>query len=380
MNNKTKKYLALFFAGIIVLSAVAGILWPSSDPGPSQAGEQAAMVDDQNGPDTATVGGEETTPESAALSDETETLLSENDRLLVETYGLELPVSIPARETILETHQLLIEFERAIEEFREFADETRYSCQQFIAAISSDDSGPQTRRREILLKIVNISTFLDSLYGEDRSKTADLQSLLDDYGADLLPEEIELLTALSKFESTEVEAISVLVKKFDEIDSTLGVSDQRALDCALELAGGILDPANIPGQPSQRDSNRQADFNQIVQQINNYIATRNALPNNWSDIEPLLDTNLKHFSAARINTPGSWDGSALPAVAGDFSWSDGYINPPADDAAINHSQSNNLLIIKSARCNDGLVTRGGLRTIIIIYRLESQEQAICAEI
>ena len=103
LSGRTKKLLALFATAILLLATIAGIFWSSSDPEPEPT-------------NTVTTNGEsnsETNPETETNPDsETDQQLSltDNDQLLTETYSLTLPVSVRAREIVLETHQLIANF------------------------------------------------------------------------------------------------------------------------------------------------------------------------------------------------------------------------------------------------------------------------------
>ena len=71
---------------------------------------------------------------------------------------------------------------------------------------------------------------------------------------------------------------------------------------------------------SQRNNARASDVNQVASAVNQYIATRNALPTEWSQISPIIDAGDKfgHFEPSSINPVTSW--GSLPATgnAGDF--------------------------------------------------------------
>ena len=73
---------------------------------------------------------------------------------------------------------------------------------------------------------------------------------------------------------------------------------------------------------SQRNNARQADVSQLVGVINQYVATRNALPATAGDIKTIADdfTKLGHYTESQINVAKSWTSTIPhPSTDGHFS-------------------------------------------------------------
>ena len=351
LSNQTKKRLALVSVGIILLAAIAGFLWPSGDQEPAQPQPEPSVVDEQ---ETETPSPD---PDPDEPQPETEPL-NDNDRLLVETYGLELPISVRSREIILETHQLLTDFERVTQEINEFADPTRHTCQQLEAAINPEGSGPGKEMVTILTKL---------------------------FESDIGPQFLNTSTSSPPdLPAKETQAIATLVQKFANIDGSATTS--RLADCGLENAVAVRVGLANPTPPNPQKRNEQiGDVGKIAAAVNIYISNRNALPDNRADIEPHIN-NLLYYSPDRINAAGSWDGANLPSE-GSFAWDEGYNSPPAPQsagAAISQASlaHGDIFVINHASCQDDsqLPISGSRRQSVIVYRLEGDSTPSCRDI
>ena len=57
---------------------------------------------------------------------------------------------------------------------------------------------------------------------------------------------------------------------------------------------------------SQRNNARAADVNQVAAGVNQFIATRNELPEEWTDIQQIIDpTKFGHYDKSTANTNAS---------------------------------------------------------------------------
>ena len=184
---------------------------------------------------------------------------------------------------------------------------------------------------------------------------------------------------------------------------------------------------------SQRNNARTADVNQIAAAANQYLATRNALPQNWGHISGIVDNAFGHydvgaatvaavpascstgavnaagtgcvtagatFTAATpqttttksINPTGSWDGTD-PNSGGVFftlAANTTATTPPNAANAIGATGSTTgateapdkvVLILRTACTGNGLqIESGGIREMVMVYRLEGQDAPICLEI
>ena len=272
MSGRTKKLLALFAAAVVLLAAIAGIFWPSSslEPEPPIPVTTNGEANSETNPETET--GTATEAGSGTATDpDTETgqqlSLTDNDRLLTETYSLTLPVSVRAREIVLETHQLTANFERANEETKEFADSTRYSCQQFESAIDPLGSGPGSETAGMLVRILESDIGLEFVDTED----------------DLDDNEIRIVGDLSDLQPAEIEAIVGMIQRLNQINNDSLASELRKIDCEIGDSGN--------------NSGRNNDINLIVSNINQYAANNNGQPpEGRSDIEDLVADQLSHYS------------------------------------------------------------------------------------
>ena len=185
---------------------------------------------------------------------------------------------------------------------------------------------------------------------------------------------------------------------------------------------------------SQRNNARVADVGTVTGAINDYIANRNTLPVGWTDIDDSVEDLNQYQALADTFMAGTWD-SGKPSTNGNFLiWGatgteatqsgnppnsmsafcsdpsftnqtacengpDGF--PPGnaldtldaeawtpastggvwgdDDAQDRHDF---MVVIREARCtgtNTG-VLYGGLRRVVIIYKLEGQDGVTCRDI
>ena len=239
-------------------------------------------------------------------------------------------------------------FERANEETKEFADSTRYSCQQFETAIDPLSSGPGSETAGILVRILESDIGLEFVDTED----------------DFDDDEIRIVGDLSDLQPAEIEAIVGMVQRLNQINNDSLASELRRIDCEIGDSGNNAD--------------RQADINLIISNINQYANNNGRPPEGRSDIEDLIADQLSHYSLEQINAAGSWDGANLPAD-GSFAWDDGYVNPPPPQAGIGQNGDNNIVIINQAQCDDQnrLPLKGNARQTAVIYRLEGQYGSRC---
>ncbi len=160
---------------------------------------------------------------------------------------------------------------------------------------------------------------------------------------------------------------------------------------------------------SQRNNARAADVNQVAAGINQYIATRNELPDQWTDIQQIIDpSKFGHYDKATNNTntsinpadgfktnaPSSSDKTEFVQVYTGTAPSGARINsnslPDPNNAttgsiyqASNIKAADTLIVLKQAGCKstgNGVVEQGGIREMAIVYRLEGQTAPICLEV
>ena len=165
---------------------------------------------------------------------------------------------------------------------------------------------------------------------------------------------------------------------------------------------------------SQRNNARVADIGTITGAVNDYIANRNALPTEWGNIDNTIEdlnqyvvggdgTSAANALGITLLTKGLAAGdhpyiAAIPGTSGatpnfsvDFPAAS---NPlvaaaPATPAATSiwgadthEDRHDKITIIQSAKCNaanDG-IEYGGLRRIVILYKLEGQDGITCRDI
>lgn len=181
---------------------------------------------------------------------------------------------------------------------------------------------------------------------------------------------------------------------------------------------------------SQRNNARQADVNQVAAAYNQFLATRNRLPEHFGELAAIVDRGFGHYTPDRINNAGSWSAtvpaSTTPAhcsatftvggvssatsqsvcedgpdgiagnaddetwiaagVTGRFDWDIAYASIPATTVKLSDSSTPDsadyMLVINQAECNAGniLPISGGIREAVIVYRLEGQDNTLCLEI
>ena len=148
---------------------------------------------------------------------------------------------------------------------------------------------------------------------------------------------------------------------------------------------------------SQRNNARASDVNQVAAGVNQFIATRNDLPSEWTDIQQIIDpSKFGHYDKlgtvanASINPQGSWDnGNPSQANRTKFIPADGFnVNGVAGGTHNNGIGSttaadaaDKMVVFTKAACvGTDKVGPGGIREMAIAYRLEGQDDIICLEI
>lgn len=357
LSGQAKKLLVLVFVGVVLLAAIAGLFWP--DPT-----SETAVVDPTDDGTTTEADSQDTSePEADPDGEEADrqTLAASNDELLTETYGLELPATIRGRELILEAHQLLVDFERVKEELNEFADSTRYSCQQFRDAINPLGSGPGAELSGIFTRL------LESDIGLEIIETV----------ADPADNEIVSVGDLSDLELDEITAVAGLVQDLNDVNNDFAATEARLAECGLD--SDILEI----GTGGDNNLGRKSDISTLIAALNTHRANQNNSPAaSRADIEASLAGLIGHYSPEQINAAGSWDGAALPAD-GDFSWHDGYENSPAPESYLGLAGSyDHIVVINGAQCDDQeqLPVRGAARQTAVVYRLEEYSRTFCRNV
>ena len=144
---------------------------------------------------------------------------------------------------------------------------------------------------------------------------------------------------------------------------------------------------------SQRNVNRAADVSAVTAAVNQYIANRNALPTARTDIDSFL-SELAHYPATNIEigsmsgTLGSYNLAGVTYAAA--------THTPANGGRIlvvaNDADADNIVILGDAGClvddiaaiagnqTDDLLEDGGLRQMVITYRIEADANIYCEEI
>ena len=133
---------------------------------------------------------------------------------------------------------------------------------------------------------------------------------------------------------------------------------------------------------SQRNNARSADVNAIAAGVNQFIATRNALPLNWTAISGIVDeTKFGHYEVSSINQANSIDAAntitpqAFPDYQALATVANGQVNSTEASAA------DRIVVMRETGC-DGTtdIEQGGIREMAILYRLEGQTDISCLEI
>ena len=182
-------------------------------------------------------------------------------------------------------------------------------------------------------------------------------------------------------------------------DPATGLIIAAELEATGQVATAIIAPAgarpieesgiNLP-DPAQPDRNnaRAADVNQVASGVNQYIATRNALPVQWTDIQQIIDpSKFGHYDkdATNANT------SINPAnVVGTSSNSAGQFPKYTALAAVattgmihfdEPAAVDKMVVMRETGCtNTTTPEQGSLRQMAILYRLEGQDDIICLEV
>ena len=175
---------------------------------------------------------------------------------------------------------------------------------------------------------------------------------------------------------------------------------------------------------SQRNNARSADVNQIAAGVNQYIATRNELPVDWSKISGIVDSDkFGHYEPSSINKINSYitnfpSANELFVAVGTGT---GELNPTTTTniatTTINNSttcvaaggafvsatvcntvgptppttaanQIGNatdgpdlVIVLRKAGCaNTSTINQGGIREMAIVYKLEGQDKISCLEV
>ncbi len=144
---------------------------------------------------------------------------------------------------------------------------------------------------------------------------------------------------------------------------------------------------------SQRNVNRAADVSAVTAAVNQYIANRNTLPTARTDIDSFLN-ELAHYIPGNIEigimtgTLGSYNLAGVTyATATHTALNGGVILKVANDP-----DADNIVILGDAACladdieavatnqTDDLLEDGGLRQMVITYRIEADANIYCEEI
>ncbi len=149
---------------------------------------------------------------------------------------------------------------------------------------------------------------------------------------------------------------------------------------------------------SQRNNARAADVNQVASGVNQFIATRNALPTAWIDIQQIIDpSKFGHYDKvtgitnASINPLKSWNDThpATATNATKFIDASGFVitgvAANGTGASIGSttvaSAADKVVVFTEASCvGTDKVGPGGIREMAIAYRLEGQDSIICLEV
>ena len=130
---------------------------------------------------------------------------------------------------------------------------------------------------------------------------------------------------------------------------------------------------------SQRNNARAADVNQVAAGVNQYIATRNELPDTWGKISAIVDPDkFGHYEVSSINPVSTVASKKGPinGTAGNFIvWATATAN---DATALTADE---IVVIRQAGCSSSTAyADGGIREMAIVYELEGQTDIVCLEI
>ena len=145
---------------------------------------------------------------------------------------------------------------------------------------------------------------------------------------------------------------------------------------------------------SQRNNARAADVNQVAAGVNQFIASRNRLPADWSEISTIIDDGDKfgHYEASSINPAASWITTGAPTANGDFPVVGGGATPTTaivatatalgpGDTNTTTNAADSIVVFQQAGCSStSLLAQGGIREMAIVYRLEGQGTQVCIEV
>ena len=131
---------------------------------------------------------------------------------------------------------------------------------------------------------------------------------------------------------------------------------------------------------SQRNNARAADVNAIAAGVNQYIATRNELPDTWAKISAIVDpTKFGHYEVSSINPVSAAASKKGPTngTAGNFvAWTTSAL--ALDATALTEDE---VVVIRQAGCSGtSAYADGGIREMAIVYKLEGQTNINCLEI
>ena len=145
---------------------------------------------------------------------------------------------------------------------------------------------------------------------------------------------------------------------------------------------------------SQRNNARVADVGSVAAAANQYYGSRNTLPDTTADIDDPLFNQLAYYApdnnAAAIQgifVAAAWHANSN--VAGAFPEAIAGATNAAGDVAVGAQAvpaaaltTDALSLVRQAACNDEFseIEVGGIREMVIVYRLEGQDGVVCREI
>ena len=138
---------------------------------------------------------------------------------------------------------------------------------------------------------------------------------------------------------------------------------------------------------SQRNNARAADVNQVAAGVNQYIATRNQLPVQWTDIQQIIDpSKFGHYDKDVTNANDSINpalsvSGTVPA-AGQFPTYTALGTAAANMIHFDEpSAADKIVVMRETGCTNTIDhEQGGIREMIILYKLEGQDNLVCLEI
>ena len=179
--------------------------------------------------------------------------------------------------------------------------------------------------------------------------------------------ELEIhLTAVESFEEYESLEESLGVTMIE----CLGLGSIEELeDYSAEILVTVIESCRLGDYPCweepERDVSREADISLVRSAINQYIATRNALPTTVDDLDYLLDS-LNYYSPSDIN-----------AASGDFI----DLTVPEVDIPVLEPGQNQILVFAHASCNssNSMVEPAGIREMALLYTTETGDE-VCIDL